>query len=191
MTYAQLIADVAAYLHRTDLTSMMSRFVALAEARFSRVLRVRQMETAITGTIASNEVALPADFVGTKVLYAVGYEGTPLLSRSVDYVISRNATDGIPVNYAVTNGAWLFDGSGDIEGTYYAAVPSLETDDETWLSIAAPDAYLFGTLSEACLYVADEQRASMYAARAAAAIAELAGADARDRHSGLLAAVKR
>ena len=44
-TYANLKTEIANYLNRSDLTEHLDTFIDLAEARHSRDLRVREMET--------------------------------------------------------------------------------------------------------------------------------------------------
>lgn len=194
MSYSQLTTDVASWLHRADITQAnFSRFTAMAEARMARLLRVRQMEAPLVSTEidADYEIALPADFVATKVLYSVGYERTPLTAQTLDYIMSRGVVYGIPKNFAVTADAWRFDGTGSVAGTYYQALPSLETDGTTWLETLAPDLYLFSVLAEACMFVQDSERAALYSGRARELLQEVNANDQRDRFSGLLVSSKR
>ena len=44
-TYTELQTAVANWLDRDDLTARIPEFIALTEARFNRLLRVRSMET--------------------------------------------------------------------------------------------------------------------------------------------------
>jgi hypothetical protein len=194
VSYATLSANIAEYLHRTDLTTgLISTFVKLAEAKINKVLRVRQMETALASTAinATNEIALPATWVATKVLWADGYEMTPLKPQSLEYIIARDYQSGPPVFYAVKNASWFFDGSGNVSGVYYAGVPSLETNSTNWLETASPDVYLFGALGEAALWSQDDQRMALYATRFDATINELQRNDQRDRLTGPLRSAKR
>ena len=190
-TYAQLLIDIPLWTDRTDVAAKVPSYVALFEAWASRTLRVRQMETAFTGTInASNEIALPSDFVAFKSLWISGQEGAPIRPQSLDAVVARDRTSGDPTIYAVKNGAVRFDGSGDVVGVYYADIPAIETAGSNWLSVLAYDAYLFGTLGEAQMQLGDGQaQASLQ--RAAAVISSLQGNDQRDKFTGPLVAQKR
>ena len=186
-TYAQLQADFPLWAKRTDLASMIPGFVTLFEAKVSRKMRTRRQETAFTGTInASNKIALPSDWVAFKTLWPTNYENSPCLVQSLESVVATARTDGPPTKYAIDGTNVRFNGSGDIEGVYYAAVPGLVANATNWLSVAAYDAYLFGVLSEASLYELDEQRASVYLARSDAALQEVVRTDTRDRFSGQL-----
>jgi hypothetical protein len=63
--YTELKTAVANWLDRDDLTARIPEFIALAEARFNRVLRIRAMESKQTAsTVAGQQnLALPARFV--------------------------------------------------------------------------------------------------------------------------------
>jgi hypothetical protein len=191
-TYAQLTADLPLWMSRTDLASMLPGFCSLFEARANRFLRTRSQETAFTGTIdASNEIALPADFAAFKTLWQPGYESTPITPQSLESVVAKYATSGTPSLYALSGSNVRFDGSGDVEGVYFASIPALQTASSNWLSVLAYDAYLFGVLAEAKLYLMDEQRAQLYAARSQNALQDVADTDQRDRFNGPLVARKR
>lgn len=191
-TYAQLVSDVAAYLHRSDLSTMTSRFCAIAEVKLNRELRLRQQETAVAMTTidANKEIALPTDFAETKVLWADGYEETPLVARPLDAVIALE-TEGRPGAFAVTSAAWRFDGAGDVLGVYFALIPGLEASSTNWLSAMAYDVYLYGALEEAYRYVMNDAQADRYGARFAAGIDRLTTADQAARLSGPLVQVVR
>ena len=122
-TYAILAADVQAWSARTDIAAKIPTMCALFEARVNRSVRVRQMESAFAGTIASNVIALPADWLQFKRLWVVGYEDQTLKPQTIEHVVRE--TQGIPHNYAVDGSTVRFDGTGDIEGVYYASLPSI------------------------------------------------------------------
>lgn len=188
-TYAQLLTDVPAWISRTDVATYIPTFVSLFEARVNRRLRVRQMETAFAGTIdADNQIALPADWAAFKTLWADGSEHSPFHSQTLEYVVARNYTSGAPMAYAIDGANVRFDGSGDVVGVYYKNVPGLVANGTNWLCTAAYDAYLFGVLSEAHLYMMDEQRAAALYARADDALNNVTSSDQRDRFSGPLVA---
>jgi len=61
-TFAELKTAAANWLDRSDLTDRIPEFIALAEARFNRILRIRDMETVSTSisTVAGNEGIFPS-----------------------------------------------------------------------------------------------------------------------------------
>ena len=61
-TYSTLQTAVANWLDRDDLTARIPEFIALAETRINRALRIRAMETvstAISTASGTREYALP------------------------------------------------------------------------------------------------------------------------------------
>lgn len=189
--YAQLLIDLPLWTDRTDLAAKIPSYVALFEAWAKRTLRVRQMEAAFTGTIdASNEIALPTDFLAFKSLWISGYEDSPMNPQSLESVLATGRTSGNPAFYAVGGSAVKFDGSGSVVGVYYQDLSAIETAGDNWLSTLAYDAYLFGALGEAQLQLGDPQAQSSLQ-RAAAVIGSIQGNDQRDKFSGPLIARKR
>ena len=64
--YTELQTAVANWLDRDDLTARIPEFIALAEARFNRVLRLRSMETKQTASTAGRPsaiYALPTNYI--------------------------------------------------------------------------------------------------------------------------------
>jgi hypothetical protein len=191
-TWAQLQTDFAQYVKRTDSTPRIAGYVALFEARAGRKLRLRQQETAFSGTIDSNSrIALPVDWAAFKVLTSDADQRT-LKAQSLESVLSsRRYPGGTPTMYAIDAGFARFDGAGSVTGVYYARIPGLVATGTNWLSVAAYDAYLFGTLAEAHVDAYDEERAQLYSTRSDAALQELIDNDRRDRFGGPLMARAR
>ena len=191
--YGDLQVEVPEWLNRPDLTSFqLSACAALFEAKAGRMLRVRQQEAAFSGAIdGSNQIVLPADFAAFKTLWVDGYEGNPPDPQSLEAVIARKRTSGVPTMYAVGGTTVRFDGSGDVLGVYFKTIPSIETNSTNWLSEIAYDAYFFGMLSEAWGFLMDDAQSAKYAARCQNVLSDVMAADQRDRFSGPLVARKR
>lgn len=188
--YAELQTEVLEWLNRPDLTSFqLANFVYLFEAKAGRMLRTRRQEAAFNGTIdGSNKIALPADWLAMKTLWVSGHEGAPLLAQSLESVVSKNQSSGVPTMYAIDGVSARFDGSGDVTGVYYQAIPSIETSSTNWLSDAAYDAYLFGMLAEGWDFLMNDAQAAKYASRCDRALADVMATDQRDKYSGPLVA---
>ena len=80
-TFAQLKTAAANWLDRSDLTDRIPEFIALAEARFNRELRTRDMETvstAISTVAGTREYSLPTGFVQMKEFHLSTDPLTPL-----------------------------------------------------------------------------------------------------------------
>lgn len=191
-TWARLQSDVIALTDRTDISTKVSLFAELFEARIRRNLRMSQMEEAFSGTIdANNEIAKPADWLAFRAVWPDGYESRQLTAQSLDTVVAQFVTSSIPTMYAVKSGAFLFDGSGDVSGVYYQDIPGIEANGSNWLSVASYDAYLFGCLAEAWDYIGDDAQFTKYMQRSSAVLDQLMAADKRDKFSGPLQARKR
>lgn len=191
-TWTQLQADVIACTNRTDISDRIESFVGVFEARCRRNLRVRAMETPFSGTIdSSNQIALPAGFLAFKTLWPTATQQAPLTVQFLDYVMARDRQTGVPTSYALDGANIFFDGSGDVSGVYYTDIPGIVANGSNWLSTAAYDAYLYGTMAEAWDYLQEYGQAQKYLQRSAVVLESLIGADARDKHSGPLVARKR
>lgn len=177
MTYTELLAKVAQWMNRDDLTAIIPDFVQLAEERINRYLRVRQMELALTATPITDNVITPAaDVLDVKLLWV--QESCPLKPQSLESVIANGLT-GPATLYAWSGGTLFFDGGGDVQGVLYQRIPALVTASTTWLSESAPSLYLFGALAEAKLYVGDDMSAQAWDGRFQALLGELNGNDKR------------
>ena len=80
-TFAELKTATANWLDRSDLTDRIPEFIALAEARFNRNLRIRDMETvstAISTVAGTREYNLPTGFVQMKEFHLTTDPLTPL-----------------------------------------------------------------------------------------------------------------
>lgn len=153
MNYTQLRAQVSAWLNRNDLDPVVPDFIALAEERFNRQLRVSQMEVALPETpIVDNRITLPATAADVKLLWIPGNRSATITAQSLDYVISSDRT-GLPTRYAKQGNTLVFDGDTTVEGVYFEKIPALSSASTNWLSESAPSAYLFGALAEAALYM--------------------------------------
>lgn len=187
MTYTALLAQVAAWLNRTDLTAVIPDFVTLTEERINRHLRVRQMEVGMAATaIASNIITPPVDTIDVKTLAHDGTDGAILTMQSYETVLRMQ--DASPATLWAWKGTdMFFNGTGDISGVLYEKVPALATASTNWLSEEAPSAYLFGCLMEAALYAGGD--ASTWQARFEAVLADLHATD--KRYNGPLVARAR
>ena len=64
-TYAELQTAVANWLDRDDLSLRIPEFIALAEARMNRILRLRLMESTYTASTVATQrnLALPTGYI--------------------------------------------------------------------------------------------------------------------------------
>jgi hypothetical protein len=163
MSYTTLTTNIADWMHRADLAPAYSSFVANAEAEFNDKLRVRQMEVAFPETaLVSGAVALPAGFESWKVLYETS-KNTTLKPKTNEFVRAQEVLASVPVCYALEGVNTIFwPSAGSVKGTYYQAIPSLETNTTNWLETARPDVYLYTCLKHASIYIKNMQLVEIY-----------------------------
>lgn len=160
-TYAKLQASVGSWLHRSDLAARAPDFISLAEARFNRNLRARQMQKAFSQLIASPVVTLPTDWLETVDRPKVEDEPLDLVTRAqfeerqvrgwfgCYYTIWGNEIRiGMRIQDPVT-----------VTFDYYGRIPALSTQAPVnWLLRDGQDIYLYGSLLEAAPYLNNDAR---------------------------------
>ena len=192
--YTDLKASVASWLNRSDLTSQIPDFIALAEAQFNRVLRTRQMLVRNTGyTISSQYTALPSDFLqldNIKIANGTGESGLEHLAVN-DYTDKlrsfANAT-GTPGYYSIIGGylavARIPDVSYTGEMLYFGSIPAMSANATNWLLTKHPDLYLYGALLQSAPYLKEDERVEVWRSMYGTAMAEIQLEEERARFSG-------
>ena len=173
-SYADLQSATADYLNRTDLSSVIPTFISLAEAKFNRELRTRDMLTRAAATSSNEYVAMPLDFLeaydvelnmsGIAAQQPLSYIG-PNEAKS----LKANKITGKPRYFTIIDGAFeiLPAPTSDINllMVYYAKIPALSgTQPSNWLLAKSPDLYLYSTLLEAAPYLKNDERVQLWAA---------------------------
>ena len=157
MSYSTLKADVADYLHRTDLTAKMASFITLAEYSLFREIQVKDTELIVSGVTVGQYGDLPADFGKvSRITATVGDSEYNLDYKSPDY----STTLAYPNAYALENNKIRIFGSstGQTYTLYY--IPKLiPLSDSTtnWLHDNAYDLYMYAVALEAAKYIRDGQ----------------------------------
>jgi len=193
-TFAQLKTAAANWLDRSDLTDRIPEFIALAEARFNRELRTRDMETvstAISTVAGTREYSLPTGFVqmkefhlSTDPLTPLAYITPEMMTRlwagsaqakpQVFTIIADNVRLG-PAPDAVYTTSMLY------YKTFTALSDSATTNE---MLTNNPDVYLYGTLLEAEPFIMNDQRIQLWLGAFDRAVASIQNQDNKDRHSG-------
>jgi hypothetical protein len=190
-TYAELQTALANWLNRSDLTSRIPEFIALAEADMNRQLRTQDQITSLSATAATASVTLPTDFL--EALYVtLGDDDIGGDIRQSDLTGNKIVYDatsaGPPKNYAIAGSTLYFSRWSESMTyglIYYAKIPALTDSNTTnWLLTKAPDAYLYGALTHASPYLMDDDRAAMWATAYGNAIDGLNKASERARFGG-------
>lgn len=186
--YAELKSTIADYLNRDDLTTIIPTFIRLAESKFNRSLRVRQMITRATAEIETDFFAPPGDWLETKEFQL----NTNPITR-LEYITesqgnrlrqTRFVAPGQPRFFTVVGNQLEFiptpDTTYEGELTYYAKIPSLsDSTTSNWLLAYAPDLYLYGALVEAEPYLKNDERLPVWGELYLRVLADIEAADER------------
>jgi hypothetical protein len=159
-TYANLKTELASWAARADLTTPIDTFIDLFEAWANRNLRVRQMEVEAT-TTATEYIEMPADYLE---LRDIQWQGSPRVQLT--YVTPQQADEidpdgvvGTPFHYTLIGNQIRLIPSpseGTVRIAYWQSIPALSDAQTTnWLLTAYPDAYLYGPLMHARMFIHD------------------------------------
>lgn len=186
-TYGELKTSVADWLARTDLTTQIVDFVALAEADIRRDVRTQAMEQLASSTLTGETLAFPTRFLEAKRLVVGGYTQDYVTPDQYADITKAERTDEVYTiigeNFYINDGA-----SGDtytlIYWQSYAAFSS--ASDTNGLLTTHPEVYLYGALKHANIFLADDNAVAKYAAAYKAAVDR---ANARARHQATAGSV--
>jgi hypothetical protein len=192
-TYSNIKTAVGTWLARDDLTSYVADLMTAAEYRIYRELRVRQMETAYSGTISSGVIALPSGFKGWKTLRIASSPAQILQATDLDSLMRQYPTrssDGKPAVYAINGSNVEFgpypDDGYSVAGTYWKQLTALSASNESnWLVTDAPELLLWASLSEAAPFLKDDARIAVWEGKYQAARAMLESESRSEAGSGL------
>ena len=194
-TYAELKAEIADYIDRSDFTaanSLIDTFIDQAEADFNRELRVLDMEaiTTVSVVAATATYDKPTDYLSTINLE---HQSEPkafeklTLSQITDRQL--NEVDGRPFVYAdYPNDKILLAptpaNAYTLNWYYYAKIPALSDVNTTnWLLTAEPELYLQRCLSKAWARFKDKEEEAKYLALSQAKLDDISKADRGNRQT--------
>ena len=182
MTYAELKTNIANFLNRSDLTSQLDFFIDATEAEFNRRLRVKDMIKRATATADSQYLSLPTDWLEAINVQLDGNNFTPLMQQSIESLdIYRKSVDNVsnqPVYYALVDNtielAPTPDTSYTLQLTYYGSVDALsDSNTSNFISNSYPDAYLYGALKHASIYLMEDDRVALFTQQFEKALEEM------------------
>jgi len=165
-SYSELKTEIADFIERNDLTSVIDTFIDLCESEMQRKLKILDFETTATVTMTDGSGTLPTGFAGSRSVY---WSSNP--NRMLRYVppheLDRlNASDPSYVNYYTITGSTIKtadDQSGDLVMTYMAHFTPLSGSATTnALLTNHPAVYLYGSLVHAAVYCKDFEGAIAY-----------------------------
>jgi hypothetical protein len=171
-TFNELKADIADFLNRDDLDTVIPKFIKLAEADMNRKLRHWRMERRSNATVDTRYTSLPQDFIDAVRLQITspgGVQRLELISNS-ELMDKRAVSDiaGKPRFYVINDGTIEMYPTPDqdytLEMVYISSLPDLETNSTNWLLTYHPDCYLYGALLHSAPYLQEDPRTQTWAA---------------------------
>lgn len=198
-TYAGLLASVAQWLDRTDLTSVIPDLVTLAEARIARDLRVRaQITTTVTNATADTAaMALPTGWLEFENLSLNTTPGRQLTYETPEQIEQRfplGLGSARPAAYTIIGTNLILapipDDAYPVEMIYYKRFDSLSTG-ANWLFTNYPSVYLNACLAEAAMFLdQDDNRVARWEAKYQAEVKSLQDTDDTAIRSGSVLRVR-
>ena len=191
-TYSELQSSIASFLARDDLTTQIPDFISLAEARMSRELEARSQEKRATASITSGDsfVSLPTDLRSVR-LVKLNINPIEVLEYYTPIKLDEkySSAGGRPRAYTVIGGEIKFapvpDADYTAEIVYSEGTPALsDTNTTNTILTRHPDAYLYGSLAAASVYLLDDQKTSLYEQLFSRAIEEIKREEQRGKHAG-------
>ncbi len=181
--HGDLLAAIAAWMNRSDLTAQIPDFIVLAEAEFNRRLRILDMEKRADVTIISGVAPLPADSLGVReVLHA----GRKLDAFNLPDINGQAPLSGVPAYYAISGGSLYFHpvpASGSATVLYYQKIPALTAASPiNWLMTRAPDLYLMGCLMQAEFFGWNDERLPAIKGRVDEILAQIEAEAVKRKH---------
>lgn len=170
-SYSTLQTAVADYLARDDLTTFVPNFIQAWEVDFYREPKNfgRWMEVALDDTIASDVIAVPADYLGLKFSYVSGAPSSRLDRVSMNQMhgrYPRGIAPDLPVWITREASNFIFGPPPDADYTIHlvywgkpTAIRDAATDASSHFLITdCPDLCLFGSLMQAVPFIKDDSR---------------------------------
>lgn len=201
--YSDLLNSIngsGAWLHRTDLTTIMPDWVTLAEVLINfgdlEVLGVEGLRTGAQETVATLSTAsgvqfvnLPSDFLEMRKVYYT-YNGIkielpqrPIIPMGQD---EASNIQSIPRSYSIV-GTQMYiyptpNGIYPITLDYYAKIGPLATQGTNWLMTKAPNVYLAGSILAGAPWLGQNFDPTPWAQMFKAGMGQLTRADVKSRN---------
>jgi hypothetical protein len=195
MTFTELKTNIADWLNRTDLTSVIPTFIQLAEARLNRQLRTTNQYTRATVSSSDQYLSMPTDFLEMRHIRITSPKERDLveiaahaINEYTDTNFIASLADSYPRYFVYGQSLRIIPTPAEsitYEMLYYAKVPALSTSNASnWVSTSHPDAYLYYSLLQASPYLGEDERIAIWQAQAERAVAEIQASDDRRRTKG-------
>jgi hypothetical protein len=192
--YASLKTEIADFLNRTDLTSVVDTFIDLCEAEMQRELKLLTFEVDTTLTVTAGVATLPTGFIGARSVTWLSSPPRPLTYVTPDAFERWESNSPSLVSYYTISGTTMRfsdGGTGTARVTGYARFTPLSGAATTNAIITNhPAAYLYGSLEHASVYVKDFEGAAGYKAKFNEELASVKRDNTETKYAGATLAVR-
>lgn len=152
-TYSDLSAAIVDFMQDANQASKVDTYIALAEARFNRVLDTPDQEATTTLDGSTTSIALPADYYEVRGLYLNGQYTLPLEALTLNALKSLypDNLSGTPIAYAIDGPNIVLgplpNASCTLALKYKQKIQGLSASSPAnWLLTKHPDLYLLASL---------------------------------------------
>ena len=164
-TYSELQTAITDYMARSDLTGNVEDFIALAEARLNRLLKMVETDTTLTGTAASRRIDISSlSLIQPIALFAVSNGDEVEISRKPDGSFAYDDTAGLPSFYGLDGTNIDFDRPLDQAYTfrfrYQGRFALSDAAPTNKLLTENPDVYLSASIVWGSIYIKDASQAA-------------------------------
>jgi hypothetical protein len=195
-SYSTLVSEIdgaSGWLHRT-LTDRIPQFVQMCEADMQTRCKLVEFEASATVTITAGVGTLPTDLVAMRSVYWDGSPDYPLEYLTPAQFDAMRGSDTGDGYYYTISGSTIRTtpmGSGSVVLTYNARFTPISASNQTNSIITNyPDAYLFGTMAQAGLYLVDDAMAQKWGALFTNALARINSDNEQRKYAGATLAVR-
>jgi hypothetical protein len=191
-TYSELKTALTNWSKRTDLSTLLGDFIALAEARIQRSLlaRVQEVETELTMTPGSRYVALPADFDSPVALWLKANLPREQLPQLLPEHLCGSNTSGYPEAWGIDGESIAFDKPASsawaVDFRYCKPLALSDSAPTNYIMTNYPDVYLFGALVELHGYTFNDEKSAMAEARFQSALRDASDAEHASKTGAVL-----
>ena len=170
--YNTLKTAISDWLATSEYASYVDYFIQMAENMIYRDIisqnegrGVRQMEASLSGTISSNAIAIPSDYLALKsARVVVGSRWFPLEKANAEFIYTNYPTQSAtsaPTFIAEENGNFIFgpysDSAYTVNGVYWQKATALSSSNTTtWMTSNIPDVLLAACMSAASEFTRDD-----------------------------------
>lgn len=168
--YSEIKTAVEAWLDRsgfTELTNQTADFIAFAQRRIQREVRIPPMEAVTNLTVSSVSEEIPTDYLQSKTMMIIRDAGNKPLVRAPYEQVRKYTSVDCPQFFSQAGGNFYFGPPPDqeytIELVYYKELEYVSATVATnWFSQFAPELILYAALAEAYDFLKDAEQAAYW-----------------------------